>query len=432
MTIAQDIATKFTTLANHLTSIRSALTARTGISHTTTPLGNFASTISGIPASWIRPTDWKPMPAINDADQKCQIIYTINAQMKHASLTCAGAYTVNWGDGDTENFATGVTAQHTYDFSDVDITTTLSNGDKQILIVITPQSGQNLTTIDLTSLHAAYPSKTWINGITDLSINAEYLTTLTLYSASANRSKLYNLQTVSLNKNSIVNMSNQFLELLGLVNIEKLVSTSANNMSNMFKKCYRLVKLPLFNTTSVTDMNNMFNSCFSLSEIPLLDTANVTSFASMFSQCYALRFVPQLNTVKGANLSSMFGTCYSLSTIPLLDTSAATNVSSMFTADAALTYVPQLNISAVISSTNLASMFNGCTHLQRARLIGTPFNISYISCNLSQDGIVDIFNGLPTISNGSTITITGNPGVSALTGPDEAIATNKGWTIIKV
>lgn len=435
MTIAQEIGSKFTTLSGYLTDIRNALTSKTGTSHAATPLGSFASTITNISSStgtpiWVRPTDWMAMPAINDADQKCQLIYSINPQMTYASVTCAGNYTVDWGDGVTENFNTGVNAQHTYDFNDVDITTVLSNGDKQVLITITPQAGANLTSISLTSVHAAFPTKSWVSGANDLSVNCEFLTTLDMYSATAARSKLYNLQSVSLNKNVIVNMSNLFLELYGLSNISKLVSTSANNMSNMFKKCYRLVKLPDFITTNVTDMNNMFNSCFSLTEIPLLDTANVTNFASMFTQCYSLRSIPLINTVKGQNMSSMFGTCTSLATIPLINTAAATNVSSMFTADLSLTYVPQLNISAVTSSVNLANMFNGCTYLQRARLVGTPYNISYLNCNLYRDGLVEIFTGLPTISNGSSITITGNPGVSSLTADDNLIATSKGWTII--
>ena len=53
-------------------------------------------------------------------------------------------------------------------------------------------------------------------------------------------------------------------------------------------------------------------------------------------------------------------------------------------------------------------------------------NISYT--NLSQAALVQVFNDLPTVTS-KTIDITLATGAAALTGPERAIATDKGWTI---
>jgi len=47
---------------------------------------------------------------------------------------------------------------------------------------------------------------------------------------------------------------------------------------------------------------------------------------------------------------------------------------------------------------------------------------------LGQAALVQVFNDLPTIT-AKTINITGASGAAALTAPERAIATGKGWTI---
>ena len=56
-------------------------------------------------------------------------------------------------------------------------------------------------------------------------------------------------------------------------------------------------------------------------------------------------------------------------------------------------------------------------------------NISYTGINKA--AIVQIFQDLPTVSDGQSIDITGCTGTADLTANDETIATDKGWTIIK-
>jgi hypothetical protein len=98
----------------------------------------------------------------------------------------------------------------------------------------------------------------------------------------------------------------------------------------------------------------------------------------------------------------MFGYCTSLTSVSLPDTSSVTSMSYMFP---------------------------GCYALQEATMPGTATDISYADCLLGRQAIVDIFNGLGTVS-GQTINISNNYGVADLISADYDIATEKGWTIV--
>jgi hypothetical protein len=66
---------------------------------------------------------------------------------------------------------------------------------------------------------------------------------------------------------------------------------------------------------------------------------------------------------------------------------------------------------------NASSLFAGTS---------PQINVSY--SNMGQAALVDLFNDIPTLT-GKTINITGATGAAALTAPERAIATGKGWTI---
>ena len=157
----------------------------------------------------------------------------------------------------------------------------------------------------------------------------------------------------------------------------------------------------------------------------------VTSMSDMFNNCYALTAIPQLNTSSVTNMSYMFYNCYSLTAIPQLDTSSVKDMSNMFYDCYSLTVIPQLNTSSV---TNMSYMFSSCYSLTAVLLDNTVtgwegYAISLSNCSLGHAAIVKFFNSLPTITSTKAITLTGNPGVSELTGTEKAVATGKGWTL---
>ena len=127
----------------------------------------------------------------------------------------------------------------------------------------------------------------------------------------------------------------------------------------------------------------------------------------------------------------MFYNCYALTAIPQLDTSSVKNMNSMFYDCYSLTAIPQLNTSSV---TNMDRMFYDCYSLTEVLLDNTVtgwegYAISLSSCSLGHAAIVKFFDSLPTITSTKAITLTGNPGVSELTGTEKAVATGKGWTL---
>ena len=84
--------------------------------------------------------------------------------------------------------------------------------------------------------------------------------------------------------------------------------------------------------------------------------------------------------------------------------------------------------------TSVDSMFYDCYSLTEVLLDNTVtgwagYAISLSSCSLGHAAIVKFFDSLPTITSTKAITLTGNPGVSELTGTEKAVATGKGWTL---
>ena len=99
---------------------------------------------------YTRPSDWLTMPTLVQGDEKCVILNPVgNCDSNFVAFTITGDYTVDWGDGITENFASGIKAEHAYTYSAISESTLCSRGYKQVLITITPQVAGTLTSIAL-------------------------------------------------------------------------------------------------------------------------------------------------------------------------------------------------------------------------------------------------------------------------------------------
>jgi surface protein len=371
----------------------------------------------------------------------------------YVAFSAAGAYTVDWGDGTSTSHATGTTAQKLYDYSTIPSSTLSERGYRQVLITITPQSGQNLTSFNMQVLDttARRDSVSWL----DLQINAPNITGTSLtisnsastvflthlervnISAIGNITSAFNmfnactsLQSVLLfNTASVTNMNSMFAGCATLTSVPLFNTASVNNMGFMFLGCSEIQSIPLFNTASVTNMGNMFQGCTILQSIPLFNTESVNSMANMFQSCVALQSVPLFNTASVTNMSFMFSACTSLQSIPLFNTASVTNVSFMFQNARALKTIPEINLNSVTTSGNTNGFVSSST-ISRCRAINIGATISFATQKLSRTALVEIFNNLKTVS-GQTITITGNFGISSLTAADRLIATSKGWTIVE-
>ena len=345
---------------------------------------------------WVRPSDWLPLPSVSDSEQKFVGLHAIFENANFVALSCQGAYTVDWGDGIVENFASGVTAYHEYNYATYDTanTTLCSRGYKQAIVTITPQAGQNLSQFNLGIKHN---QSGLLNGYTSGWLDI----VLSAPQAINGGIKLFSLLVV-----------HRILEQVNFKNVGFETS-----MFNMFYGCNSLQSVSL-NTTNVTTMDSMFGDCYSLQSVSL-NTANATSMVGMFYNCFALQSV-SLNTVNVTNMSSMFLYCPSLQSFSL-NTTNVTNMNSMLYGCNSLQSV-SLNTANV---TDTGNMFGSCFALQSVSLNGLKTTFSLASCKLSATALDNLFTSLGTVS-GRTVTISSNYGASTC---NRSIATTKGWTV---
>ena len=369
------------------------------------PVGS-TSTTGATATPYVRPSDWLAMPTPG-AQEVIGLLAVYDDDANYVAVQCQGAYTVDWGDGTTANYSINVNASKQYSFSSISAATTTSKGFRQVLVRITPQAGQNLTSVGFgiqnTTLAKNGFSVGWLdidvripngsltfNGHTNI-VKYGALEKLTVRSVTAGAlmgnlcNSMSNLKSVYIEPSATAtttNFSAMFGFCYSLEEAPFMNTGSATNVSNMFSNCYSLKVVPNYNlasTTSVTTMfdschslttypafnmgtttNSMFQTCTGLIDAPTLNTSNVLDASSMFSGCSELKSVALFDTSKVTNFTSMFLNCRNLETIPLFNTILGTNFTSFFQGCSSLATVPSLNTPAATTMTN---MFNGCAAL---------------------------------------------------------------------
>ena len=374
-------------------------------------VGSFILPQMQVSSEWQRPADWLPMPTNITASD--QIFVGLHAVIENSDNYCAfsfttssGQYRVDWGDGNVTLHNSGTIAQYQYNYASVSNSTLSSRGYKQVIVKVTPVSG-NLLTCNFQQRFVTTPvqNQAYSSGFLEC--------VLSMPNASSGQSITFGGTTIR----------HAYCEKVDIKTIG-----NATNMSNMFSGCYSLQSVPLFNTANVTNMSNMFQSCSSLQSVPLFNTINVTNTLYMFWNCYSLQSVPLFNTANVTNMAVMFNSCYSLQSVPLFNTTNVANMSNMFQNCQSLNFIPAFVTTAV--TTDFTTFANVCNSLNRI-LMSFNRTVALQNCQLSKDALVEIFTNLinRTATTSATIDITGNWGASALTSADRAIATNKNWVI---
>jgi surface protein len=244
-------------------------------------------------STWTRPSDWLTLPTLTDSDEKVVGLHAIFPESNFCSLKCTGDYTVDWGDGTVENYASGVQAYHQYDYATYDVAnaTLCSRGYKQAIVTITPQSGRALSAV---YLHCK-PNQSGLNtpqsGFLDVAIAGADIWDLTIG----------------------VQNSGSSMQVVTVHNIEqvKLYSNSITNLSRLFYGCNRLQSVSVFNTSAVTNMSNMFYGCNAIISIPITSASGVTSStyqSNMYNSCTSLRSISTIGFKYSFSVSgSMLG-----------------------------------------------------------------------------------------------------------------------------
>lgn len=230
----------------------------------------FSSAVSpALPTAptYIRPSDWLPIDnLVNEGDQKFVGLHLINEYSNFVSLTAAGNYTVNWGDGIVENFASGVQAYHIFNYADF-VGTESERGYRQTIVTVTPQAGQNMTSINLNKKHNQVGLQKYASGWLDIKMSAPFLTTLYISEATTYVNH-YNLEQFDfVGENLLTSCSKLFYDNKSLSNVKNINTALVTDMNGMFSSCYSLQKSAFQNTKISISYQNCSLSKEALVEI---------------------------------------------------------------------------------------------------------------------------------------------------------------------
>jgi len=412
--------------------------------------------ISGGP-NYTRPSQWVDLPAVTGGNIIVGAYAVYNTDSNFASFTIntsSGNYLVDWGDGTTGSFGSGVAAYKQYTTTSyAGLTTAVFRNYKTALITITPiTAGAVITNINFRTKHnqpglASYYSNGWL----DLRISAPSCSSAVFSNynfTNENRSsKLEQVEWVG--EAPLTSIS-----FLGCTSLQKIISfpscrtvtswqsvfhschmlqeippnmdfSNATGVFNYnFYNCYSLRKIPRINTKNCTSLVGTFMQCYSITRLPFIDISNATTIESIFYNCKNLEYIPYLDTRKCTNISYAFWNCVKLKQIqpelagasfttcvatfantsiisaPIINTANVTTMNSMFQGCAMLKTVPQYNFS---SCTNIGTMFSGCNSLEYVPDFNTPNTLA------TADTLFNECRNLqycPGITLGTTTTVT--------------------------
>lgn len=194
------------------------------------------------------------------------------------------------------------------------------------------------------------------------------------------------------------------------------------------------------NELNFTGIQRVFFRCEKLTYVPVLNCTYTSwlNASNMFANCYLLENITIKNLIIGDG-SYSFHNCRKLEKVSgNIDYSQASllryhysNNNSLKDITLDLSSSNSLKVVGCLgSSSYFMSGFKGLRVSSSAPFdyaTAPQINVSYTG--MDRAALVQLFNDLPSVSDGQIINITGSTGSEDLTSDDKAIATNKGWSI---
>lgn len=340
----------------------------------------------------LKPSDWQNLPEPLPDEEVIYILMGVaDIDNNYALLSFSGDYTIDWGDGVIENYASAVYASHLYDYNSGFLSSETNEGLKQAIIKVTPQSGQTLF------------GATFATQLTDFIGSGHYSMFLEVKIACSQ----FQLASNTFQDNPHIRIidfvyplnddgnyfSRAFEDMKSLtwirrMDIQGLDFISSKNGSYMFANCNSLVKLPFLDLTkfsnlqgafrycnslreinietsdSLTYCPNMFENCTSLKKVPYVETENCNTLNNFCQSCYNIETFPKLNTSNITNFSYFLDSCYSLKKVSALDYSKATNMAYAFKTCLSLTEIGRNNTLEFLQPVSLRATFSTCSSLE--------------------------------------------------------------------
>lgn len=412
-------ANKLLYLQDTKVAIKEAIEAKGVSIQNGTTFRNYAAKIASITTGggdtpaiipWVENESWISIPNNLSGIQKVSILSAVfDTDSEYVAFTCAGNYTVDWGDGTSQNFNSGVKAEHKYDYANANLNSNFG-AYKQCIITITPQSGKVLSSVLLNDYHSAIgnnPTYKPACNFLKINLNSASLATFRLNYTTGGVANCTTplLESVIIGEHALTRFDSLFRGCVGLCNLEVSRTDGISLFQSAFQDCTKLQAIPALSLNVAANLNNTFNNCRSLVSIQDINITLVSNSALVgtFQNCTSLRTVNidittnssfSCNTLfsgcsdlEGCNLSvigtgkisettSMFASCVSLRSGPVLDTSACSLFSSMFSGCVSLIDLPKYDYT---SASILGSMFSGCVSLQKVPVFNTTDSLTTLT-----------------------------------------------------
>lgn len=284
--------------------------------------------VSGNPQlSYQRPSAWLPLPIIEQEEEKFVGLFAVyNTQSNFIALQFEGDYTVDWGDGTTQDFASGAIAEHSYVYGDINPQTITSRGYRQVVVTVIPQTGANLTAMDIDIRHTnvfaiSDVSTNWL----DIAVNMPFCESMFIsynnYLGSLEIAKV-------MDTGSYTDLSYLFYRCYSLKRAVIEKADSAEDISSIFSDCWSLFYVELPDLPSLAIASDPFQSCYSLKDVVVGDISSLGDFSYFFYDCGGL-VSATVKKIAGSGYDA-FAYCYSLQSVNLQDPSELTDGQEMF------------------------------------------------------------------------------------------------------
>ena len=334
--------------------------------------------------TYARPTDWLPLPDVNNTEEKFVGLCAVFADKPSIiSINVTNQVDIDWGDG-TQSlgcYPGGAGMVHTYNYSSLPDSSLCSRGYKQAIVTITlsaTASTEGFICFYLQNANNSFGSIKPVQYWLDVKLSSPGLQYMAI--ADNTPEKLPLLEQFSLiSDNQLSGLPNTFKYLYGLKCVPLLVCNNVTGMGQTFYYCENLVYANITKTEKCNYFGETFSSCFSLKKVEGITFGGRSGIyaGSTFWGCYGLEYIPEINFGSGSYCECFLSDCLSLRALPPNVRLIGVQGNTMFSGCKSLKIVDGLTI----DGGNYEYAFSECSALEDVRnfKVNTGPGVTFLS-----------------------------------------------------